>query len=410
MPARRRLATLATALAATALGATSATPTPAQAAGPAATERALAREMARAGGSSGAYVVDLATGEALYAAKPDVGRMPASVEKLYTTAGSLLRYGAEGHLTTTVLADQLPDEDGTIAGDVALRGGGDPTFGTSAAQALAKRLAQAGLKRITGRVLGDESAFDAFRGVPASNYRLTSEVGPLSALSFNHGRTGLASPYFQSSPAQFAADAFERALEKEGVKVAGAAKAGLAPTGMTPLSEWASPAIATVVRQMNQPSDNYIAEMLIKGLGAEFGEAGSTSAGGAVIREALRPFDVTPTVVDGSGLSRANRTTPREVVTLLQRMDASEVSEAFDDSLAVVGRNGTVYSRMRGTPAQDRCHAKTGTLRDVSALAGFCDTAGGERVAFAFLMNRVNPAGARVLQDRMTVALARYDG
>ena len=46
---------------------------------------------------------------------------------------------------------------------------------------------------------------------------------------------------------------------------------------------------------------------------------------------------------------------------------------------------------------------------DVSALAGFCNTTGGERVAFAFLMNRVNPSGARALQDRMTVALARYD-
>ena len=75
----------------------------------------------------------------------------------------------------------------------------------------------------------------------------------------------------------------------------------------------------------------------------------------------------------------------------------------------MIGRNGTVYNRMRGTAAQDRCHAKTGTLRDVSALAGFCTTTGGERVAFAFLMNRVYPSAARVLQDRMTVALARYD-
>ena len=64
---------------------------------------------------------------------------------------------------------------------------------------------------------------------------------------------------------------------------------------------------------------------------------------------------------------------------------------------------------MRGTAAQDRCRAKTGTLRDVSALAGFCDTTGGERIAFAFLMNGVWPASARALQDRMTVALARYD-
>ena len=61
--------------------------------------------------------------------------MPASVEKLYTTAGALLRYGPEGTLTTRVLATALPDETGTITGDLVLRGGGDPTLGTAAARA-----------------------------------------------------------------------------------------------------------------------------------------------------------------------------------------------------------------------------------------------------------------------------------
>jgi D-alanyl-D-alanine carboxypeptidase/D-alanyl-D-alanine-endopeptidase (penicillin-binding protein 4) len=381
----------------------------AHAAGLAATKKALQREMARAGAASGAYVVDLGTGTELYASKADVGRMPASVNKLYTTAGALLRYGADGRLTTSVLSAGLPDETGTINGNVVLRGGGDPTFNAASTTALAKQLTGAGLQRIEGRVIGDESAFDAFRGVPASGYRLTSEVGPLSALSYNHGRTGKAAPYYQASPATFTAQAFERALEKEGVKITGAARAGLTPEGMTPLSEYESPPVSAIVRLMNQPSDNYIAEMLIKGLGAQFGTAGSTTAGGTVIEEAVRPFGITPSVIDGSGLSRNDRTTPREVVQLLKSMDSSEAGVAFDESLAVAGRNGTLYSRMRGTAAQDRCHAKTGTLRDVSALAGFCNTTGGERVAFAFLMNRVNPSGARALQDRMTVALARYD-
>jgi D-alanyl-D-alanine carboxypeptidase/D-alanyl-D-alanine-endopeptidase (penicillin-binding protein 4) len=384
-------------------------PSAAQAAGLATTQRALAREMARAGGASGAYVVDLGTGQDLYSSKADVARMPASVEKLYTTAGALLRHGPEGRLTTTVLSTALPDETGAIAGNVVLRGGGDPTFNTASLTALAKQLTQAGLQRIDGRVIGDESAFDAFRGVPASGYRLTSEVGPLSALSLNHGRTGKSAPYYQASPARFAAQAFEKALEHEGVTITGSARAGLTPEGMTPLSEWASPPVSAIVRLMNQPSDNYMAETLIKGLGAQFGEGGTTSAGGAVIREAVGAFGITPKVVDGSGLSREDRTTPRQVVQLLKGMEESEAGVAFDESLAVIGRNGTVYNRMRGTAAQDRCHAKTGTLRDVSALAGYCTTTGGERVAFAFLMNRVYPSSARALQDRMTVALARYD-
>src|SRR3954452_6993911 len=133
----------------------------AHAAGLAMTKKVLQREMARAGASSGAYVVDLGTGTELYASKADVGRMPASVNKLYTTAASLLRYGADGHLTTPVLSDGLPDETGTIAGNLVLRGGGDPTFNTASATALAQQLADAGLARVEGRVIGDESAFDA---------------------------------------------------------------------------------------------------------------------------------------------------------------------------------------------------------------------------------------------------------
>jgi D-alanyl-D-alanine carboxypeptidase/D-alanyl-D-alanine-endopeptidase (penicillin-binding protein 4) len=167
--------------------------------------------------------------------------------------------------------------------------------------------------------------------------------------------------------------------------------------------------VSAIVRLMNQPSDNYIAEMLIKGLGADFGEAGSTTAGGSVIREAIRPFGISPQIIDGSGLSRQDRTTPRDVVELLKNMDESEASVAFDQSLAVIGRNGTVYNRMRGTAAQDRCHAKTGTLHDVSTLAGYCTSTGGRRVAFAFLMNATTVWRAHPLQDHMTAALARLD-
>jgi serine-type D-Ala-D-Ala carboxypeptidase/endopeptidase (penicillin-binding protein 4) len=379
----------------------------AQAAGPAATKRALAREMARSGAYSGAYVVDVGSGRELYSYRADVGRVPASVEKLYTSAAALLNHGAEGRLTTSVLAESLPDETGTIAGDIVLRGGGDPTFGPAEASALARQLVEAGLVRIRGRVIGDESAFDAFRG-PLSA-RTEYWVGPLSALSFNHGRTGKRRPYFQASPARFAARAFEKALKRRGVRITGKARRGTTPEGMTPYSEWISPTVASIVRRMNQPSDNYIAEMLMKGLGSEFGAAGSTTAGGAVTRQTLRRFDIAPRIVDGSGLSRSNRTTPRQVVRLLTGMDTTDVAVAFDQSLAVAGRNGTLDKRMRGTAAQDRCRAKTGTLSNVSALAGFCDTTGGERVAFAFLMNGVWPASARVLQDRMTAVLARYD-
>jgi D-alanyl-D-alanine carboxypeptidase/D-alanyl-D-alanine-endopeptidase (penicillin-binding protein 4) len=381
----------------------------AQAASLAATQRLLAREMGKAGPAAGAYVVDVGSGQELYGYNADVERMPASVEKLYTSSAALLRYGAEGRLSTTVLSDGLPDADGRLAGNLVLRGGGDPTFDTTDVGTLADRLVRAGLERIDGEVIGDESAFDAFRGPPSSKYALTSDVGPLSALSYNHGRTGKRRPYFQASPARFTAQAFEKALRHRHVKISGKARAGTAPTGMTPLEHWDSPDLAAIVKAMNQPSDNYIAETLVKALGADYGTAGSTAAGTAVVRNAVARFKIAPKISDGSGLSRFDRTSPRQVVRLLSGMAGTEVADAFDASLAVVGRNGTLYKRMRGTAAQDNCHAKTGTLHDVSTLAGYCWTPSGRRIAFAFLMNATTVWKAHPLQDRMTAALARLD-
>ena len=202
--------------------------------------------------------------------------------------------------------------------------------------------------------------------------------------------------------------AFAAALRRRGVKLGASARRGVAPKEAVELAEWASPEMGELARQVNQPSDNYASETLLKAIGAEFGTAGSTKAGSVVIRRTMAGYGLHPSIVDGSGLSRSNRTTPRDVVGLLRRMADSAAAPVFEDSLAVAGRNGTLDTRMRGTSAQDNCHAKTGTLRTVSSLAGYCLTASGGRVAFAFLMNGVYPASARRLQDRMTVALARY--
>ena len=381
---------------------------PATAAGPEATANALARSMRSAGAASGAIAVDVDSGQTLYALRADTARIPASVEKLYTTSTALLRLGPEETLGTTVLGEVPIGEDGTLAGNLYLRGGGDPTFGPSAASQLAAELESAGLREVTGRVMGDESAFDGRRGPPSSGYALTRDVGPLSALSFNHGRTGKRRPYFQVSPALFAAQAFQRALRRRGIRVGRPAQTGDTPDDAVTLTEWASPPLAEIARRTNVPSDNYMAETLIKTLGVRLRSEGSTAAGAEAVREAMASIGVRTRVVDGSGLSRLDRTSPRAVVTLLTRMARDPAGEAFAASLPVAGRTGTLVHRMRGTAAQDRCQAKTGTLRDVSALAGYCTTTAGSHVAFAFLMNYSSYVTARRVQDRMTAALAKY--
>jgi D-alanyl-D-alanine carboxypeptidase/D-alanyl-D-alanine-endopeptidase (penicillin-binding protein 4) len=378
----------------------------AQAGGPAATARTLDRQMARAGAASGAYVIDLDSGRELYARAPDVPRIPASVNKLYTTAAALRLYGAEGQLTTEVLG-ATAIEDGVVEGNLYLRGGGDPSFGRAEARGLASVLAGSGLQRVTGRVIGDESRFDALRGGPASDYATSFWVGPLSGLPFNHGMTLERRPKFQREPARYAAERVDRELERAGVRVRGAARAGVTPAGAVLLGEWASPRMSVLVRHTNRPSDNYMAETLLKALGADHGARGTTATGTAVARREAAAFGADPTMVDGSGLSRGNRTTPRDVVELLAGMDESELAEPMRLSLAVAGRSGTLSDRMRGTSAQGRCRAKTGTLNGISNLAGYCTSRSGGRTAFAILMS-ASVWSAHPVQNRIAALLARY--
>jgi serine-type D-Ala-D-Ala carboxypeptidase/endopeptidase (penicillin-binding protein 4) len=384
----------------------------AQAAGPVQTAKVLRTQMAKAGAYSGAHVVDLGTGRTLYTDDASVPRIPASVEKLYTTAAALQRYGPTGTIPTDVLGAAAVDPaTGILSGNLYLRGNGDPSFDAKAAGLLADILIErTGITEVDGRVIGDETVFDGLRGPPSEGYRTSIWVGPLSALTFNRGFTGRRRPLFQASPPKFAAKAFTAALRRRGVTVRRSARSGVTPAAAVALAGLNSPGIENIVASMNVPSDNFIAETLIKALGARFGSGGSTSAGAAVVRDTAAQMGIRTTVVDGSGLSRSNRTSPKAVVALLTAMDEGELALPFEASLPVAGRTGTLHDRMRGTAARDACRAKTGTLSNVSALAGYCNTRSGGRVAFAFLMNYVSTWTARRLQDRMTAALARYDG
>jgi D-alanyl-D-alanine carboxypeptidase/D-alanyl-D-alanine-endopeptidase (penicillin-binding protein 4) len=401
MPVVRRFCLLAVVLFAAAAPAT------AHAAGLAATTRVLNAQMAPEP-AAGAYVIDLDTGRRLYGRNPAVPRVPASVNKLFTTATALQRFGAQARLTTDVLTSAAPDARGVVRGNLYLRGGGDPSFDTSAAGSFARAIARTGLKRVTGHVVGDESAFDTRRGGPSTGYRTDYWIGPMSALSYNHGLTSTRLGDFQPDPPRYVAHAFTAALERAGIRVGHGARAAGTPAAAVPLLSWASPTMATLVARTNTPSDNYMAEELLKGIGARFGLAGSTGAGATVVRATVERLGAKPRLVDGSGLSRSDEVSPRDAVDLIQAMDGSDLAAPFEASLPVMGRTGTLSDRLRHDVARGRCHAKTGTLSDVSALVGFCDTTQGRRVAFAFLMNRTSTYWARIRQDRMVAALARF--
>ena len=153
-------------------------------------------------------------GATIFASRADTARTPASVEKLYTTSAALTLYGVDGHLTTSALGDVGVDPGGVLIGNLYLRGGGDPNFG--ARQAGRAR----GRARARQRPARDHRARDRRRvglRLPARRRRPRAtgprtRSGPLSALTFNRGRTGARRPYWQSPPL-FAARASTRALQ-----------------------------------------------------------------------------------------------------------------------------------------------------------------------------------------------------
>jgi serine-type D-Ala-D-Ala carboxypeptidase/endopeptidase (penicillin-binding protein 4) len=397
------------------LAAAGAAPAPAATAAP--LDGVVASGLARAGGTSGGYVLDTTTGRTLAAVRADTPRIPASVEKLYTASTALLRYGPQGTLETTVLGVGELDDAGVWRGDLYLRGAGDPTFGSASftrrayglgatVSALAANVADAGIERVTGRVYGDESWFDRLRGGPASGFALDYDIGgPLGGLLFNRGLAREDGSSLQTMPAKFAAQQLTTELRRVGVRVPRGAGERTAPADAEQIAAVSSPTMATLIRLTLVPSDNFVAEMLLKGIGARFGTAGTTSAGGAVVRHTVSRWGIAPRIADGSGLSRANGTSPRQVVALLNGL---RTNTSFRAALPVAGRSGTLAARMRGTSAQDRCQAKTGTLSNVSALAGYCRTPNGHVLAFAFLANSVYTYTAKKAEDRLLIRLARY--
>jgi D-alanyl-D-alanine carboxypeptidase/D-alanyl-D-alanine-endopeptidase (penicillin-binding protein 4) len=384
--------------------------------------RPLNTGMRKAGSYSGAYVVDLNTSKTLYSHNASVGRLPASVEKLYTTTTALMRFGPNAELTTSVLGEGQQN-GATFTGTLYLRGGGDPTFGSAGfdrasyrtgatmQQLVSNLIAATGIRALNGDVVADESQFDSVRGTPATGDRASTDIeGELSALAFNRGWANRNGTAYVRRPALTAGQQFLAALKAAGVKLDPGAQlsTGPAPSDAQPLADVHSPSIATLISLTNTPSDNFFAEMLLKGVGARFGAAGTTAAGVAVVKAQMsESFGIHPRLNDGSGLSRYDLTTPLQVVTLLSDM---ATDSQFTDSLAVAGRTGTLEDEMRGTYAQGRCRGKTGTLHDVSNVAGYCQARDGHTLAFAFLMNGIYPDYAHPIQDQMQVALADYDG
>jgi serine-type D-Ala-D-Ala carboxypeptidase/endopeptidase (penicillin-binding protein 4) len=381
----------------------------------------LTHQLALAGPADGGYVYDLTSKQALFSDRAATLRPPASVEKLYTATTALARLGASARLATTVYGVGQLAPGGVWEGNLYLRGGGDPTFGSTAfvhshyggvgasVSALVSQLVRTdGIHRITGSIEGDESYFDSLRGEPSSDYAPDPFLeGTLSALAFNRGASG--PEHGPHAPAAYAARELRLALKADGVSIHGSSGAASTPAGASQLAQVQSPTISQLLGLMLPPSDNFFAETLVKDLGAQLGGAGTTSAGASVVATTISSLlGFSPRVVDGSGLSESDRTSPYQVADLLVGLASTPIGTVLRNSLATAGRTGTLALRMRHTAAAGRCEGKTGTLTGVSNLVGYCQAVDGHLLAFAIFTDGISTASAHTFQDHMAITVANY--
>jgi len=461
-------------------------------------------------------IVSLDSGQTIFEQQANKFVRPASNMKLYTVATAFDRLTADYHFITSVYAKEKP-EDGRIKGDLVVYGRGDPSISTrftgdyfKGINDLADRIVAAGVKRVKGDLVGDESFFN---GSPIGSgwewEDLTWSYGaPVSALSINDNAidlnvrpgatvgapvsvtTGPPNASFitivnraTTSPKELRSnlqiyrglgantleitgtlpigDAGFRggvaipdpplafvsmlrdALLKRGVKIEGQLRtvndrtggsvlpripAGFnSPTGTinqfpVEITSLSSPPFATVATQTLKPSQNQYTELILRTLGrtqpqpnVDSRDRSDEELGLSIVRSFLHQAGIADSDValdDGSGLSRNDLISANTTVQLLTYMAKHKYFAQFRDALPIAGVDGTLSTRMRGTPAEKNLRAKTGSLSSVASLSGYVTTAAGDHLVFSMMLNNYPDAAAmrRDSIDAIAVLLASYTG
>ena len=233
-----------------------------------------------------------------------------------------------------------------------------------------------------------------------------NEITISGVVSVNHARE----TYYLNitRPAYYAASVFKEYLRQEGVEVTGKVRVGFVPEGAYEILSHSSMPLSLILRGLNKFSNNFVAEQILKTIGADiYGPPGTTLNGLRAMDEYMQSLKYKPegfSILDGSGLSRQNRLSPDQIVSVFQDMYADlGVYPEFISALGVMGRDGNVLKRMNGHNSAERARVKTGTLNSVSALSGYFQSADGERFAFSILMNdlKCSNGQAKRLQDRI---------
>ena len=222
----------------------------------------------------------------------------------------------------------------------------------------------------------------------------------------------LATPH----PTLYLLDYVGTVLQHDGIGVSGKtrrAEPDERPTAPTWSTELHSEPLSKVVAKMLKPSDNQIAETVLRTIGREAGDGGSTESGLEVVTETLAGWGIEPgaaSLSDGSGLSRYNEITPNAMVRLLRTMWRHPQFDTFQAAMPVAGVDGTLKRRLLGTPGESNVQAKTGSLSSVRALSGYLRDGAGETLIFSLLLNGYDAPGdvAVALEDLLIEQLVLY--
>jgi serine-type D-Ala-D-Ala carboxypeptidase/endopeptidase (penicillin-binding protein 4) len=226
------------------------------------------------------------------------------------------------------------------------------------------------------------------------------------------------------NPAEFGAFVLKETLSSKGIEVTGnivctRGSCNLVkdlivdsrPSSLTLLAVYRSPKLSEIIKVINKISNNLYAENLFLTIAKEIHKEGNSEEAALAVREILKKAGFNPEglfMVDGSGLSRFDLITPRETAQLLSIMAQSPYAEAFSNSLAIPGDEGTLKNRRNETSAFSLANvrAKTGTMTHVRNLSGYITTKNGKQLAFSFLCNNFNAPG-NIIDDLYNRILAR---
>lgn len=380
-----------------------------------------------AGGNQSCIIVHEGAGDVV-SRDPAAPLAPASTEKLLTATAALTTMGADFKYDTKAVAPAAPSS-GTVE-RMWLVGSGDPGLATPEYQALiasdpetkdevttplaalADSIVAAGVRNVPGGIQGDDSRYDRTRYLPTwkDSYRTDGEIGPIGALTVNHGFSALKpKPVPVDDPALFAVDELTRLLRDRGVTVGGAAGRANASGDAVTVASVQSPPLHDVVASFIRISDNLAGEMLTRELGVRVANEGTTAAGTKVIADKLRGLGVPVeglALVDGSGLDRGNRVSCHTLLSALA-LGARPELRAIWDGLAVAGQSGTLGDELRGSVLTGKLRGKTGSLQGVTGLAALVDQ--GRAVSFAFLANGNFEEGAGIgLRARIALIVGSF--